>query len=131
MEAETLSGVQVRNEEDAREGGLRILESGCKAVLIKGGHIDAFQSTDYLVTSRGCRAFSGERITTKNTHGTGCTYSAAIATWLAQGLSLEDAVQRSKLYVTEAIRHGLSIGGGHGPTDHFWFLRGERGKPWW
>jgi hydroxymethylpyrimidine/phosphomethylpyrimidine kinase len=129
-EAEILSGVLVRNEEDAREAGLRILESGCRAVLIKGGHIDAFQSTDYLVTARGCRAYAGERIQTKNTHGTGCTLSAAIATWLAHGLSLEEAVQRSKLYVTEAIKNGLSIGSGHGPTDHFWFLRGEKGK-WW
>lgn len=130
-EAEILSGVRVRNEADAREAGLRILEAGCKAVLIKGGHIDAFQSTDYLITARGCRAFAGERITTKTTHGTGCTYAAAIATWLALGLSLEDAVQRSKTYVTAAIRHGLAIGAGYGPTDHFWFLRGEGGKPWW
>jgi hydroxymethylpyrimidine/phosphomethylpyrimidine kinase len=129
-EAEILSGVNVRNEEDAREAGLRILESGCEAVLIKGGHIDAFQSTDYLVSARGCRAYPAERISTKNTHGTGCTYSAAIAAWLAQDLSLEDAVARAKIYVTEAIRGALAIGGGHGPTDHFWFLRGEKGK-WW
>jgi hydroxymethylpyrimidine/phosphomethylpyrimidine kinase len=124
-EAELLAGIEVKNESDAREAGLRILETGCRAVLIKGGHIDAFQSTDYLVTARGARAYSAERIRTKNTHGTGCTYSAAIATHLALGLPLEAAVELSKRYVTQAIRHGLTIGHGHGPTDHFWFLREE------
>jgi hydroxymethylpyrimidine/phosphomethylpyrimidine kinase len=122
-EAELLAGVGVKNEADAREAGLRILETGCRAVLIKGGHIDAFQSIDYLVTAGGVRAYPAERILTKNTHGTGCTYSAALASSLALGLELEEAVRRSKLYVTEAIRHGLTIGHGHGPTDHFWFLR--------
>jgi hydroxymethylpyrimidine/phosphomethylpyrimidine kinase len=96
--------------------------------LVKGGHIEAAQSIDYLVTPRGVRAYPAERIQTKNTHGTGCTYSAALATWLARGLPLEDAVERAKEYVTQAIRHGLEIGHGHGPTDHFWFMRGgDRG----
>jgi hydroxymethylpyrimidine/phosphomethylpyrimidine kinase len=122
-EAELLAGLDVKNESSAREAGLRILETGCRAVLIKGGHIDAFQSIDYLVTAGGMRAYPAERIKTKNTHGTGCTFSAALSSWLAQGLELEEAVRRSKEYVTEAIRHGLDIGRGHGPTDHFWFLR--------
>lgn len=124
-EAQLLSGRDVKSEADAREAGLRILETGCRAVLIKGGHIDAFQSVDYLVTAGGIRSYPGERIRTKNTHGTGCTFSAALATWLAHGLSLEDAVHKAKLYITEAIRHGLEIGHGQGPTDHFWFLREE------
>ncbi len=127
-EAEILSGVDVRNETDAREAGLRILETGCRAVLVKGGHIDAQQSIDYLVTADGIRAYPADRIGTKTTHGTGCTYSAALATWLGHGLPLEEAVQRAKTYTTEAIRHGLAIGHGHGPTDHFWFLR-EGGNP--
>lgn len=123
-EAEILAGMEIREEKDAREAGLRILETGCRAVLVKGGHFDAEQSTDYLVTGGGMRAYPGERIDTKNTHGTGCTYSAALATWLGRGVSLEEAVDRSKRYVTEAIRHSLAIGHGHGPTDHFFFLRG-------
>lgn len=122
-EAELLAGIDVTNESDAREAGLRILETGCRAVVIKGGHIDAFQSVDYLVTSGGVRAYPAERIRTNNTHGTGCTFSAALASSLALGLELEEAVRRAKRYVTEAIRHGLEIGRGHGPTDHFWFLR--------
>jgi hydroxymethylpyrimidine/phosphomethylpyrimidine kinase len=124
-EAELLSGVSIQNETDAREAGLRILETGCMAVLIKGGQIDAFQCTDYLVTVRGMRTFQAERIQTENTHGTGCTLSAAIATHLAHGRSLEDAVQEAKTYITEAIRHALDIGKGRGPIDHFWFLRKE------
>jgi hydroxymethylpyrimidine/phosphomethylpyrimidine kinase len=124
-EAELLAGMEVRGEEDAREAGLRILETGCRAVLIKGGHLDEVRSIDYLVTAQGVQPFPGDRIETKNTHGTGCTYSAALATWIGRGLDLDDAVARSKRYVTEAIRHGLSIGRGNGPTDHFWFMRKE------
>ena len=126
-EAELLGGMEVRNEEGAREAGLRILETGCAAVLIKGGHFDDLQSNDYLVTASGLRVYPGERIDTRNTHGTGCTYSAAIATWLGRGRPLEEAVQRAKEYITEAIRHGLRIGHGQGPIDHFWFLRESAG----
>lgn len=122
-ETELLSGMEVSDEKNAREAGLRILETGCRAVLIKGGHLDSELSIDYLVTDRGFRVYPAERITTRNTHGTGCTYSAALATWIARGLPLEEAVAHAKSYVTEAIRHGLSIGHGYGPTDHFWFMR--------
>lgn len=124
-EAELLAGIKVTGEEGAREAGLRILETGCHAVLIKGGHMDDAHSTDYLVTASGMLPFPGERIDTKNTHGTGCTYSAALATWLGRGLVLEEAVARAKRYVTGAIRHGLEIGHGNGPTDHFWAFRKE------
>jgi hydroxymethylpyrimidine/phosphomethylpyrimidine kinase len=124
-EAELLAGIKVSGEDSAREAGLRILETGCRAVLIKGGHMDDALSTDYLVTSRGMLPYPGERIDTKNTHGTGCTYSAALATWLGRGLDLEEAVARAKRYVTGAIRHSLPIGHGNGPTDHFWAFRKE------
>ncbi len=128
QEAEILAGMEIRGGGDAREAGLRILESGCRAVLIKGGHFDSEQSTDYLVTAGGVREYVGMRIDTKNTHGTGCTYSAALATWLGRGAGLEEAVDRSKEYVTEAIRHALAIGHGHGPTDHFYFLRDKESR---
>jgi hydroxymethylpyrimidine/phosphomethylpyrimidine kinase len=123
MEAELLAGITVQDDATAREAGLRILETGCRAVLVKGGHIEGKDATDILVTARGTRLFPAERIDTKNTHGTGCTYSAALATHLGMGKSLEDAIAVAKTYVTEAIRHGLAIGKGYGPTDHFFFLR--------
>lgn len=124
-ETRLLSGVDVQDEKDAREAGIRILETGCRAVLLKGGHFDSDASTDYLVTPRGFHAFPADRIATMSTHGTGCTYSAAIATWIAHGMALEEAIARAKRYITEAIRRGLPIGHGHGPTDHFWFLRDQ------
>jgi hydroxymethylpyrimidine/phosphomethylpyrimidine kinase len=67
--------------------------------------------------------FPGEPVDARHTHGTGCTYSAAIATQLALGRSLEDAITRAKMYITEAIRGGLPVGQGIGPTDHFFYLR--------
>ncbi|MDM7915111.1 MAG: bifunctional hydroxymethylpyrimidine kinase/phosphomethylpyrimidine kinase [Candidatus Eisenbacteria bacterium] len=126
-EAQLLAGMEIHSEDDVREAGLRILETGCQAVLLKGGHLEgSLACVDYLVTPRGLEGvFPGERIETRTTHGTGCTYSAALATWLGKGAPLEEAIAASKQYVTEAIRHGLEIGAGHGPTDHFWFLREE------
>ncbi len=79
-----------------------------------------------LVTAAGADRVAAPRIETRHTHGTGCTYSAAIATWLARGVGLPDAVRKAKRFVTEAIRHGLPIGRGNGPTDPFFFLRDDR-----
>ena len=103
-EAEVISGMRVTMKEEMRPVAERILELGAKAVLVKG-------STE--------RWFMGDRIDTKNTHGTGCTLSSSLAANLAQGLSLADAVAASKAYVTEAIEYSLPIGGGCGPTHHF------------
>ena len=86
---------------------------------------DIFQerkSTDVLYIDGEFILFEAERIETKNTHGTGCTYSAAIATHLGLGKDLIAAIQSAKDYITNAIRHSLDIGGGHGPTNHFYFL---------
>lgn len=127
MEAELLAKMEIKDAAGAREAGLRILETGCSAVLVKGGHMDGADAIDILVTARGTKQFAKERVDTKNTHGTGCTYSAALATHLGAGKSLEEAVTAAKAYVTEAIRHGLAIGHGYGPTDHFYFLRKETG----
>ncbi|UIP29830.1 bifunctional hydroxymethylpyrimidine kinase/phosphomethylpyrimidine kinase [Photobacterium sp. TLY01] len=99
------------------------------AVLLKGGHWehDAF-STDYLITKSDTVTISAERVVTRNTHGTGCTLSAAIASYLAQGFSLADAVNQGKTYLTEALCHAdlLSIGQGHGPVHHFYALHSLR-----
>ena len=129
-EAEAMAGRKVRTFEDAEWAGRRLLEYGPQAVLIKGGHLLAERATDILVTDDGSEALRGEWIDTKNTHGTGCTYSAAIATQLARGRPLLDAVRMAKEYVTEAIRGGISIGSGAGPTDHFFYLRRDDSAAW-
>jgi hydroxymethylpyrimidine/phosphomethylpyrimidine kinase len=116
-EAEVLSGLPLQSAEDIQKAAHRILQSGCKAVLIKGGHgID--KARDILFDGNEFLSFTEERIQTLNTHGTGCTLSAAIAAYLAMGLSLEAAVSSGKRYVTEAIRNALELGRGHGPLNH-------------
>jgi hydroxymethylpyrimidine/phosphomethylpyrimidine kinase len=122
-EAQALTGVSVRTPAEAEAAGRRIVAAGAAAVLVKGGHLEERRATDVLVTPSGVRVFPGEPIDARHTHGTGCTYSAAIATQLALGHPLEDAIARAKAYVTEAIRGGLPIGQGIGPTDHFFYLR--------
>ena len=91
------------------------------AVLVKGGHL-AGTAVDVLWDGACETIFESERIDTDNTHGTGCTLSSAIAANFALGYGLHDAIDRAKNYITEAIRHGLNIGKGKGPTNHFYFL---------
>ena len=122
-EAQVLTGTRIRTLAEAEEAGRRLVAAGAPAVLVKGGHLEERPATDVLVTPTGVRIFSGEHVDARHTHGTGCTYSAAIATQLAHGRSLEDAIVRAKAYVTEAIRAGLPVGQGIGPTDHFFYLR--------
>ena len=131
-EAERLVGFAVRTPDDAARAGRRLVEAGANAALVKGGHLAEHRGTDVLVTRNGVTVIEGEWIETPHTHGTGCTYSAAIATHLGRGFTLEDAVRRSKRFLTEAIRAGWPVGGGHGPTDPFFFLRGgaKRASEW-
>ena len=98
-----------------------LLALGANAVLIKGGHAQAADATDLLVTRDAVARFTAEKIDTNNTHGTGCTLSSAIAAGLAQGATLSDAVANAKAYVTAAIAAAdeLTIGHGHGPVHHF------------
>jgi hydroxymethylpyrimidine kinase/phosphomethylpyrimidine kinase/thiamine-phosphate diphosphorylase len=91
---------------------------GPRHVLLKGGHRDG-DAIDVLLAGETVRKLSAERIDTTSTHGTGCSYSAAIATLLAQGLPLIRAVESAKLFINQAIRHAYPIGGGHGPINHF------------
>lgn len=124
-EAEILSGISICSESDADEAGKRILLLGANAVLIKGGHSSGNYSIDLLYTGKGEKhRFLAQKIDSTNTHGTGCTLSAAIASFLARGLTLEMAVERSKKYLTNAISHGkgMKIGQGHGPVHHFYDL---------
>ena len=129
-EAARLTGLEVHTLEDARRAARRILSMGPKAVLVKGGHLDGeADAVDLLLTADGETLYREQRIDTPHTHGTGCTYASAIAANLARGLALEAAVGRARRYLQRAIRHGLPLGGGHGPTSHFWFLDGTEADP--
>lgn len=121
-EAELLAEQQIRSTDEAKAAAKKIAELGCSAVLVKGGHLNEEKVVDVLYSDSDWSFFEADRIETKNTHGTGCTYSAAIATHLALGKDLITAIQASKTYITNAIKHALDIGGGHGPTNHFYFL---------
>jgi len=108
-------------EEDMLAQGQRLIALGAPAVLMKGGHGSGETSVDLMVTREGAVRLEAPRIATRNTHGTGCTLSSAIAAGLAKGLPLGQAVSEAKDYVTKAIAASdrLSIGSGHGPTHHF------------
>ena len=121
-EAELLAESEIQTIDDAKRAAKVIQGYGCQSVLVKGGHLSGEKSTDVLYTDGTFTLFEAERIETKNTHGTGCTYSAAIATHLGLGKDLFAAIQSAKDYITNAIRYSLDIGGGHGPTNHFYFL---------
>jgi hydroxymethylpyrimidine/phosphomethylpyrimidine kinase len=105
-----------------RRQGEQLLTLGAKAVLIKGGHAEGAESIDLLVEPAGVTRLSSPRFDTRNTHGTGCTLSSAIAAGIAKGMTLADAAQAAKSYVTTAIAAAdrLSIGSGHGPVHHFY-----------
>lgn len=124
QEAERLSGLEIRTLAVARQAAKIIHKLGCKYVLIKGGHLLVERGTDLLYDGRFFNMYKSEFIDTPHTHGTGCTYASAITAQLAKGKSVVDAIQAAKLYITEAIRHGLAIGHGNGPTNHFYFLEG-------
>jgi len=102
-EAEALTGLAIRGLEDMRRAASRIRELGARAVLIKGGHMPG-DATDVLFDGAAWREFPAPRLETRHTHGSGCTYSAAIAAGLARGLALADAVARAKAFIHEAIR---------------------------
>ncbi len=116
-EAEALTGLRVNDVESMRTAAQRLRELGARNVLIKGGHLDG-RAVDVLLTDDGLEEFAAERIDTPNTHGTGCTYSAAITAGLAKGLSLRNAVRAGKAFISEAIRTNPGLGHGSGPVNH-------------
>jgi hydroxymethylpyrimidine/phosphomethylpyrimidine kinase len=121
-EAAALLGTGIATDEAVmRAQAELLLTAGAKAVLIKGGHGQGPESVDLLVDQTGAMRFAAARHATRNTHGTGCTLSSAIAAGLARGLALADAVREAKAYVTAAIASAdrLSVGGGRGPLHHF------------
>jgi hydroxymethylpyrimidine/phosphomethylpyrimidine kinase len=117
-EAAKLTGLPVATDAEKIAAGHALLAMGAKAALIKGGHDNGDTLTDYLITATGVETISLPRLHSKNTHGTGCTLASAIATGLAQGLPLSDAVQRARHYLHNAIRTAPGFGAGHGPVNH-------------
>ena len=131
-EAQALSGLgPVRTVADMEAAGRRILASGARAVLVKGGHLDHADAVDVLVTPQGSETFTAPRLPVRHTHGTGCTYSAAIATRLGQGQDLTLAIRAAKEFLTAAIADGLEVGQGIGPTNPFYFLKSPRAAEQW
>jgi hydroxymethylpyrimidine/phosphomethylpyrimidine kinase len=123
-EAERLTGLIVTTTDDLRRAGEALLGLGARAVLMKGGHVPGDSVTDVLITPSGETLFTSARIATRHSHGTGCTLASACAVGLAQGLDLPAAVERAHAFVARAIREAPGLGGGHGPIDHGWPLRG-------
>ena len=117
-EAEAICGFSIKTEQDMEKAASVIIALGAKAVLVKGGHLEN-SADDYLYNGKEGIWLPGTRIQTQHTHGTGCTLSSALASNLAKGMELTDAVKASKAYVTTAIEHGIALGQGHGPTHHF------------
>jgi hydroxymethylpyrimidine/phosphomethylpyrimidine kinase len=118
-EAEQLTGIRGTRQSDLKEAARRIVGIGAKSVVIKGGHRQG-PATDLFYDGKKFRSFTSPRIRTTNTHGTGCTFSAAITANLAKGEKLEQAVAHAKVYMTRAIRKSFSIGAGHSPVHHFY-----------
>lgn len=126
-EAEIIAKTKINSEQDMKTAAVKICAMGCKSVLIKGGHYIG-NAVDILFDGKDFYRFETQRINTKNTHGTGCTLSSAIASNLAIGYDIQTAVKKAKDYVTTAIKHSLSIGKGCGPTNHFYELY-KKGGP--
>jgi hydroxymethylpyrimidine/phosphomethylpyrimidine kinase len=122
-EAETLAGMSIRSDTDRREAARRIHQLGASAVIVKGGHLPEKDILDLLYDGPRFIEFRSERVEGSNTHGTGCTFSAALASHLALGHTLQEAIPLAQEYVAGGIRYGLAIGHGHGPLDHFWKVR--------
>ena len=117
-EAEILAGVEIDTDQAARKAAQAIFELGPRFVIVKGGHRTG-DATDVVFDGETFTELAAERIDTRNTHGTGCSYSAAIAALLARDLPPLDAIAEAKSWLTEAIRASYAIGDGHSPVNHF------------
>jgi hydroxymethylpyrimidine/phosphomethylpyrimidine kinase len=117
-EAEELTGMRLRGDRDIAAAARLIVAMGAKAVVIKGGHLKG-PAIDLFFDGKKFVALHAPRVRTRNTHGTGCTFSAAVAAYLAKGENIDSAVRAAKKYITAAIRAGFAVGAGHGPVHHF------------
>lgn len=126
-EAEELSGMKIRTNDDKKEVSKRLMELGCSNVILKGGHEPETDFvTDLLYDGSDFYELSDKRIPTINTHGTGCTFSAALTAELAKGKSMKEAFGTAKAFIQAAIEESLDIGSGHGPTNHWAYRRLNR-----
>lgn len=121
-EAEALAGMTITSDDDRRTAARRIAALGASAVIVKGGHAASADIVDLLYDGERFFEFRAERVAGRGTHGTGCTFAAALAARLALGTPLADAVPLVQQYIAGAIRFAPAIGRGHGPMDHFWTL---------
>jgi hydroxymethylpyrimidine/phosphomethylpyrimidine kinase len=121
-EAEALTGMTIRTDSDRREAARVLASYGPATVIIKGGHLDEPDISDLFFDGREFHDIRGERVAGGSTHGTGCTFAAAIVAQLALGQTLIDAIRLAQRYVAGAIRHAPGLGRGQGPLDHFWAL---------
>jgi len=124
-EAEILSGIKINSKEDIKEAAKIIYSYGSESILIKGGHLKSDKAVDILYNGSTYIEYSADWVETTNTHGTGCTYAAAIATYLAKDYTIDTAISAAKIYITEALKFGknLSIGSGSGPVNHFYNMK--------
>jgi hydroxymethylpyrimidine/phosphomethylpyrimidine kinase len=118
FEASALTGLRVENQEAMKAAARKLVEMGGRAVVVTGGHLD--RAIDVLFDGSRLEVFTGDRVKPENTHGTGCTFSSAIAANLALGRPLRDAVVLAKVYVTEAIRKAYAVGPGRVPLNHLY-----------
>lgn len=126
-EAEALVGGSIRDLEAMKDAARHIRDLGAASVVVKGGHLEGAPAVDVLFDGTRFDLLESERVVTRNTHGTGCTFSSAIAAHLALGFPFLEAVGRAKTYIGGAIAHAPSIGGGHGPVHHFFDLYRKEG----
>jgi hydroxymethylpyrimidine/phosphomethylpyrimidine kinase len=123
-EAAVLTGLPLTTVEEARRAAARLVAMGARAALVKGGHL-AGPAIDVLYDGRRLTELYADRIATPHTHGTGCTFAAALASRLALGESLASAAHAAKAYVTRAVLHAPGLGHGHGPLGHFFAFEGN------
>lgn len=124
-EAEAMAGEKIKSLEDMQDCCKKIYNLNCNSVLLKGGHLGTNECVDIFYDGKTFEYFIADRIDTRNTHGTGCTYSSAIAANLARKLSMIDSIKAAKKYVTNAIMYNPGIGKGHGPINHFFSTNTE------
>ncbi|GBC89054.1 Pyridoxine kinase [bacterium HR13] len=121
-EAQEMCGFKINNLKDMEEACRVIHSLGPKYVVVKGGHLEGDKKVDVLYDGKSFYHLEGKHVPTKNTHGTGCTFSSAITAFLAKGENPVEAIKRAKEYVQKAIEHSLPLGHGHGPLNHMWMF---------
>lgn len=119
-EAEVLAGIRIDTPAAAREAARRIAAFGPAAVVLKGGHLEGAEVVDLLLEHGRFEEFRTPRVAGRHTHGTGCTFAAALAAQGARGVALPDAIRGAQRFIADAMTHGIPLGGGHRPLHHLW-----------